>query len=47
MTAADVLAVPTGQARDEAIDEWCTQVWAAFRANRSTVARLLAEYGIA
>ena len=34
MTASDVLAVPAGQARDEAIDEWCKQVWAAFSENR-------------
>ena len=47
MTAADVLAVPAGPARDEAIDEWCTQVWAAFRANGTMVAQLLAEYRIA
>lgn len=46
MTAETVLARPVGQARDEAIDEWCQQVWAAFSANRSTVAALLAEYKI-
>jgi hypothetical protein len=46
MTAADVLAVPAGHARDEAIDEWCRQVWAAFKANGSMVAELLAEYRI-
>ena len=46
MTAADVLSVAAGPARDEAIDEWCRQVWAAFRANRSMVVDLLGEYGI-
>jgi hypothetical protein len=46
MTAADVLALPAGPARDQAIDEWCAQVWEAFRANRSMVAQLVAEYKI-
>jgi hypothetical protein len=46
MTAADVLAVPAGQARDAAIDEWCHQVWAAFSANRGMLAQLLVESGI-
>jgi hypothetical protein len=44
MTAATVLAKPVGEARDEAIDEWCRQVWAAFSANREMVARLVREY---
>ena len=44
MTAADVLAIPAGQARDEAIDEWCKQVWAAFVENRAMVVSLLSEY---
>ena len=43
MTAETVLAMPVGQARDDAIHEWCKQVWAAFSANRSMVASLLAE----
>jgi hypothetical protein len=46
MTAADVLAVPAGEARDAAIDEWCNQVWVAFSANRSMLAQLLAEFRI-
>ena len=40
MTAETVLAMPVGQARDDAIHEWCKQVWAAFSANRSMVASL-------
>ena len=47
MTAATVLALPMGDARDEGIHEWCRQVWAAFRANRSTVSALVSEYKIA
>jgi len=44
ITAATVLAQLAGQARDEAIDEWCRQVWAAFSANREMVATLVSEY---
>jgi len=46
MTAEIVLAMPAGQERDEAIYKWCKQVWAAFSANRSMLASLLAEYKI-
>jgi hypothetical protein len=46
VTAATVLAMPVGQARDAAIDKWCKHVWAAFGANRSMVAALLAEHRI-
>ena len=44
MTASDVLAVPAGQARDEAIDGWCKQVWAGFSENRDMVVSLLNAY---
>ena len=44
MTASDVLALPAGQMRDEAIDEWCKQVWAAFSENRGMVVSLLNAY---
>ena len=44
MTAADVMAMREGPARDAAIDEWCRQVWAAFSANRDTMASLANEY---
>jgi hypothetical protein len=47
MTAKAVLGTPAGQARDDAIHEWCKQVWAAFSANRDMVASLVAEYRIA
>ena len=48
MTAAAVLALPVGQAREEGIDEWCRQVWAVFSGgNRSMIASLVREYGIA
>ena len=47
MTAATVLAIPVGQARDDGIDEWCRQVWSAFSANRGMVASLVSEYKIA
>jgi hypothetical protein len=47
MTAATVLAMPVGQARDDGIDEWCRQVWAAFRgANRDMVSALVSDYKI-
>lgn len=47
VTAATVLAMPAGQARDEGIDEWCKQVWSVFSANRSMIASLIREYEIA
>jgi hypothetical protein len=46
MTAQAVMAMRAGPERDDAIHEWCKQVWAAFSANRSTLASLLAEYKI-
>ena len=47
MTAETVLALPVGHVRDEAIHEWCNEVWAAFSANRRMVVALLTEYKIA
>jgi hypothetical protein len=44
ITAADVLAVPAGRERDQAIDQWCESVWSAFGANRQTIIDLLQEY---
>jgi hypothetical protein len=44
MTAADVLAVPEGGERDQAIDEWCRSVWTAFRDSRQTIVDLVREY---
>jgi ribosomal protein L4 len=46
ITAADVLAVPAGAARDNAISDWCRSVWADFVANRQTLVEVLREYGI-
>lgn len=46
MTAADVLAVPAGTERDQAIDDWCRSVWEAFGGSRQAIVDLLQEYGI-
>jgi hypothetical protein len=46
MTAAEVLAIPEGLERDQAIDEWCRSVWTAFRDSRQTIVDLLREYHI-
>jgi uncharacterized protein DUF5946 len=46
MTAADVLAVLEGRERDNAIDEWCRSVWAAFGDSRRIIVDLLREYQI-
>ena len=43
MTAADVMAMPPGRARDDAIRAWCASVWGAFSANRQTLADLLRQ----
>jgi hypothetical protein len=34
LTVADVLAVPAGTQRDQAIDDWCRSVWTALSVNR-------------
>ena len=44
ITATSVLAMPAGSVRDQAIDDWCRQVWAAFSANRKMVASLVSDY---
>jgi hypothetical protein len=41
VTAADVLAVPKGPARADAIDQWCAEVWKAFQANHQIVKELV------
>jgi hypothetical protein len=46
ITAADVLAVPAGGERDNAIDEWCRSVWSAFCDSRQTIVDLLRDYQI-
>jgi hypothetical protein len=43
MTAEDVLAVPAGAERDDAIDAWCKSVWEAFAESRETIVELLRE----
>lgn len=44
LTAAEVMAVAAGPARDAAIDEWCRSVWRAFSASRETIVALTREY---
>jgi hypothetical protein len=46
VSAVDVIRAAPGPERDRAIEAWCASVWTAFRANRDSVAALLAEYGI-
>jgi hypothetical protein len=45
ITAADVIVMPPGRERDNAIDAWCASVWEAFRECRHGVVELLVEYG--
>ena len=45
ITACDVLARPTGAARDRAIHAWCASVWDAFRDSERLVADLLLSHG--
>lgn len=46
VTASEVMAAPPGIERDNAIDAWCSSVWAAFSMNRDAVVALLREYRI-
>jgi hypothetical protein len=46
MTAEDVLTVPAGAERDDAIDAWCKSVWEAFVESRETIVELLREHQI-
>ena len=46
ITVADVLAVPAGAERDQAIHAWCASVWEAYRNCRESVAELLREHRI-
>ena len=43
MTAIDVMALPEGPERDQAIDAWCACVWAAYREGHAAVAEPLRE----
>jgi hypothetical protein len=45
ITAADVMAVPPGTERDQAIDRWCQSVWAAFHDSRQQIIDLLRDRG--
>jgi hypothetical protein len=42
----EVLAAPSGRARDDAIAAWCVSVWSAYRENRAAIVALLEEYHI-
>ena len=44
ITAADVMKMSAGPARDQKIDEWCTAVWKAFSENHNAIRTLLAGY---
>jgi hypothetical protein len=46
-TAETILRMPAGPARDQGIDQWCTDVWAAFSANRTLIVSLVTEFKIA
>lgn len=41
MTVADVLAVPAGPERDQAIDRWCVSVWLAWSTSHKQVEDLV------
>lgn len=44
ITVKEVLTIPSGQARDEMIREWCVSVWNAYANSHQKVSKLLAEY---
>jgi hypothetical protein len=46
ITASQVIAVPAGPQRDQAIDAWCASVWDAFCDSQRAVAALLERHGI-
>jgi hypothetical protein len=46
MTVVDVMNVPAGPARVEAIHRWSASVWEAFQEHRDSVAALLHRYDI-
>lgn len=47
MTAAEVLALPAGEKRDEAIHTWCVCVWEAYRDSHGIVRGALKEFDFA
>jgi hypothetical protein len=46
MTAVDVMAMPEGAQRDEAIHAWCRSVWDACEQTRDGVILILGQHGI-
>ena len=46
ITEVDVMKVPEGEERDEAISEWCRSVWDAYKENRSTIIDLLQDHRV-
>lgn len=46
ITAVEVLAASPGGARDRAIDDWCSSVWAAYAECHADVRDLLREHGL-
>jgi hypothetical protein len=47
VSVLDVMKIPAGAARDEAIDKWCASVWSACAANRGPIVEFLKPYGLA
>ncbi len=43
--ARDILECPPGDARAEAIDSWCQEIWAAYADSRATIIGLLRDRG--
>jgi len=41
VTVSDVVAVPPGSQRDEAIRQWCASVWAAWRETHAEIRNLV------
>jgi hypothetical protein len=46
VTAADVVRVPEGRERDDAVHAWCRAVWEAFDENRGAIVEFLGNRGI-
>ncbi len=45
-TIHDILAVPPGDKRDEALRTWCTDVWQAWSAHHAYIRKILQEGGV-
>ena len=46
VTPADVMKMPEGDERDDAISHWCRSVWEAYRGNRGTIIDLLQRHRV-